>query len=155
MMDDWDTPFLTVAEGWYLATSAGAAFFGEQPGFAAGNSLHAIVLADDTLPQPRTLTPAERLERRCTAVRRGPYRQSGPPEEKSTRSRKKVVRKSLEHKKRSRFSGGSPKNGCVVFAFHCGRGVFHWFRWNYCTVTGFRYTPRKSNQPRGSRMAPR
>ena len=63
MMDDWNTPFLTVAEGWYLATSAGAAFFGEQPGFAAGNSLHAIVLADDTLPQPRTLTPAERLER--------------------------------------------------------------------------------------------
>ena len=63
MMDDWSTPFLTVAEGWYLATSAGAEFFGEQPGFAAGNSLHAIVLADDTLPQPRTLTPAERLER--------------------------------------------------------------------------------------------
>lgn len=31
MMDDWNTPFLTVAEGWYLATSAGAAFFGEQP----------------------------------------------------------------------------------------------------------------------------
>ena len=48
-----------------------------------------------------------------------------------------------------------PKNGCVVFAFHCGRGVFHWFRWNYCTVTGLGYTPRKSNQPRGSRMAPR
>ena len=45
MMDGWSTPFLTVAEGWYLATSAGAAFFGEQPG------------------QPRTLTPAERLER--------------------------------------------------------------------------------------------
>ena len=63
MMDDWSTPFLTVAEGWYLATSAGEEFFGEQPGFAAGNSLHAIVLADDTLPQPRTLTPAERLER--------------------------------------------------------------------------------------------
>ena len=63
MMDDWNTPFLTVAEGWYLATSAGEEFFGEQPGFAAGNSLHAIVLADDTLPQPRTLTPAERLER--------------------------------------------------------------------------------------------
>ena len=28
-----------------------------------GNSLHAMVLADDTLPQPRPLTPAERLER--------------------------------------------------------------------------------------------
>ncbi len=71
MMDDWSTPFLTVAEGWYLATSAGAEFFGEQPGFAAGNSLHAIVLADDTLPQPRTLTPAGGWNGRCTAVRRG------------------------------------------------------------------------------------
>ena len=38
MMDDWETPFLTVAEGWYLATSAGAAYFGEKPGFAAGES---------------------------------------------------------------------------------------------------------------------
>ena len=63
MMDDWQTPFLTVAEGWYLGTSAGAAYFGEKPGFAAGNPLHAMVLADNTLPQPRPLTPAERLER--------------------------------------------------------------------------------------------
>ena len=63
MMDDWQTPFLTVAEGWYLGTSAGAAYFGEKPGFAAGNPLHAMVLADNALPQPRFLTPAERLER--------------------------------------------------------------------------------------------
>ena len=63
MMDDWQTPFLTVAEGWYLGTSAGAAYFGEKPGFAAGNPLHAMVLADNALPQPRPLTPAERLER--------------------------------------------------------------------------------------------
>ena len=63
MMDDWQTPFLTVAEGWYLGTSAGAAYFGEKPGFAAGNPLHAMVLADDALSQPRPLTPAERLER--------------------------------------------------------------------------------------------
>ena len=61
--DNWETPFLTVPEGWYLGTSAGAAYFGEKPGFAAGNPLHAIVLADDALPQPRPLTPAERLER--------------------------------------------------------------------------------------------
>ena len=63
MMDGWKTPFLTVAESWYLATSGGAAYFGEKPGFAAGNPLHAMVLADDTLPAARPLTPAERLER--------------------------------------------------------------------------------------------
>ena len=68
MMDSKQTPFLTVPEGWYLGTSAGAAYFGEQPGFAAGNPLHAIVLADDTLPQPHPLTPAERLER-CVYLR--------------------------------------------------------------------------------------
>lgn len=61
--DNWETPFLTVPEGWYLGTSAGAAYFGEKPGFAVGNPLHAIVLADDALPQPHPLTPAERLER--------------------------------------------------------------------------------------------
>ena len=63
MQDGWETDFLTVAEGWYLGTSAGAAFFGEQPGFAPGNSLHAIVLDDGDLPQPHPLTPQERLER--------------------------------------------------------------------------------------------
>ena len=35
ILDNWEgTDFLTVPEGWYLGTSAGAAFFGEQPGFA-------------------------------------------------------------------------------------------------------------------------
>ena len=63
ILDGWDTDFLTVAEGWYLGTSAGAAFFGEQPGFAPGNSLHAIVLEDGTLPQPHPMTAQERLER--------------------------------------------------------------------------------------------
>ena len=63
ILDGWETDFLTVAEGWYLATSAGAAFFGEKPGFAPGNSLHAIVLEDGDLPQPHPLTAAERLER--------------------------------------------------------------------------------------------
>ena len=55
-------------EGWYLGTSAGAAFFGEAPGFAPGNPLHAMVVADDALPQPHPLTPAERLER-CVYLR--------------------------------------------------------------------------------------
>ena len=63
VLDNWETDFLTVPEGWYLATSAGAAYFAEQPGFAPGNHLHALVLADDDLPQPHPMTPQERLER--------------------------------------------------------------------------------------------
>ncbi len=63
VLDNWETDFLTVPEGWYLGTSAGAAYFGERPGFAPGNRLHALVLADDQLPQPHPLTPQERLER--------------------------------------------------------------------------------------------
>ena len=63
VLDRWQTDFLTVPEGWYLGTSAGAAYFGEKPGFAPGNLLHAMVVADDALPQPHPLTAAERLER--------------------------------------------------------------------------------------------
>lgn len=55
--------FLTVAEAFYLATSAGAAYFGAGPGFAAGDPLHALVLSDETLPPSRRLSSAERLER--------------------------------------------------------------------------------------------
>lgn len=69
MLDGWETEFLTVAEAWYLGTSAGAAFFGEKPGFAPGNPLHAMVLADEGLVQARPLTAAERLER-CIYRRR-------------------------------------------------------------------------------------
>ena len=54
---------LTVAEAWYLATSTGAEWFGEQPGFAPGNALHAMVLSDSALPHGKSLTPAQRLER--------------------------------------------------------------------------------------------
>ena len=63
ILDNWGTDFLTVAEGWYLATSAGAAVFGENPGFAPGNPLHAMVLSDDALPSGRELTGRERCER--------------------------------------------------------------------------------------------
>lgn len=63
MTDPTRPDFLTVAEAWYLGTSAGAAFFGDAPGFAPGNALHAIVLSDDDLPQSHPLSPAERLER--------------------------------------------------------------------------------------------
>ena len=68
MMDNKQTPFLTVPEGWFLGTSAGAAYFGEQPGFAPGNPLHAIVLADGELLQPHSLAPDKRLER-CVYLR--------------------------------------------------------------------------------------
>ncbi len=68
VLDNWETDFLTVPEGWYLGTSAGAAYFGEAPGFAPGNPLHAVVLSDDALPQPHPLTPKERLER-CVYLR--------------------------------------------------------------------------------------
>jgi len=74
VMDDWQTDFLTVAEGWYLGTSAGAAFFGEKPGFAPGNSLHAVVLDDSALPQPHPMTPEERLERCVYRRQRGAVR---------------------------------------------------------------------------------
>ena len=63
MTDPARPAFLTVPEGWYLATSAGAAYFGQRPGFAPGNALHALALADDQLPQPHPLTAQERLER--------------------------------------------------------------------------------------------
>ncbi len=64
ILDNWETEFLTVAEAWYLAVSAGASFFGAKPGFAPGEPLHALVLSDSGLPRPaRPMTPAERLER--------------------------------------------------------------------------------------------
>ena len=63
ILDGFGTDFLTVAEGYYLGTSAAAEFFGEKPGFAPGNPLHAIVLSDDRLAGVRQLSAAERFER--------------------------------------------------------------------------------------------
>ena len=63
ILDNWETDFLTVAEGWYLGTSAAAHFFGEKPGFAPGNRLHAMVLRDTDLHTPSHLDPKARLER--------------------------------------------------------------------------------------------
>ncbi len=74
MIDDWKTPFLTVKEGWYLGTSAGSAFFGEQPGFAKGNPLHALVLRDDTLLDPRKMSTEDRLERAVYRRQKGALR---------------------------------------------------------------------------------
>lgn len=63
MIDGWTTEFLTVPEAWYLGTSAPSLYFGDQPGFAPGNPLHALALADDHLPSPHPLTLPERLDR--------------------------------------------------------------------------------------------
>lgn len=68
IMDDFNTDFLTVSEGYYLGTSAAAEFFGEKPGFAPGNPFHAVVLADNELPSVRELTAQERFER-CIYLR--------------------------------------------------------------------------------------
>ncbi len=68
ILDGGETGLLNAAEAWYLATSAGAAFFGDAPGFAPGGALHALVLDDSRLLQPHPLTPEERLER-CLYVR--------------------------------------------------------------------------------------
>lgn len=56
--------FLTVGEAYYLATSAGARYFGDADGFATGNRLHAVVLDDSALPESaRPLSLKERFER--------------------------------------------------------------------------------------------
>ena len=56
--------FLSVGEAYYLATSAGARYFGDNDGFAPGNPLHAVVLNDASLPpSARALSVKERFER--------------------------------------------------------------------------------------------
>jgi len=54
---------LTLSEALYMATAAGAKFFGDAPGFSAGAPLHAVVLDDTGLPAARTLSVEQRLER--------------------------------------------------------------------------------------------
>lgn len=61
---DWTDEFLTVAEAFYLGTTAAGAFFGAKGGFATGDKLHAIVVNDERFPKPvRKLTVKERFER--------------------------------------------------------------------------------------------
>lgn len=56
--------FLTVAEGYYLGTTAGARFFGAGAGFRVGDPLHAIVVDENRFPEPvRPLSLRERFER--------------------------------------------------------------------------------------------
>lgn len=61
---DGAEPFLTVGEAYYLATSAGARYFGDADGFAPGNPLHALVIDDCSLPpSAKPLSVRERFER--------------------------------------------------------------------------------------------
>ena len=59
----WTTPFLSVAEGYYLGTTAGAAYFGAKPGFQKGDRLHAVVIDDREYPDTERLTLRERFDR--------------------------------------------------------------------------------------------
>ena len=62
--DDWQTDFLTVAEGYYLGTTSGHKYFGAGEGFAAGDKLHAIVVDDSDFSEAsHPLTVEERFER--------------------------------------------------------------------------------------------
>ena len=63
ILDKWDTGFLSVAEAFYLGTSAANKFFGEKPGFAKGNKLHCLVLDDSKLISGKKLSIKERFER--------------------------------------------------------------------------------------------
>ena len=63
ILDKWDTGFLSVAEAFYLGTSAANKFFDERPGFAKGNKLHCLVLDDSKLISGKKLSIKERFER--------------------------------------------------------------------------------------------
>ena len=63
IMDDWNTGFLTVAEAYYLGTSAANKFFNELPGLHKGNKLHCLVVDDSKLINARDLSVKERFER--------------------------------------------------------------------------------------------
>lgn len=63
IIDGPSTPFLTVSEAYYLATSATNEFFNELPGLAKGNKLNIIVLDDSELTTVKPLSIKERFER--------------------------------------------------------------------------------------------
>lgn len=57
-------PCLTVAEGYYLGSTAGHQYFGGGAGFEPGHSLHAIVVDDSSMPEPAgPLSLSQRFER--------------------------------------------------------------------------------------------
>lgn len=59
----WETPFLSVLEGYYLGTTAAAKYFGAKPGFQKGDKLHAVVIDDREYPDTYRLTLRERFDR--------------------------------------------------------------------------------------------
>ena len=59
----WTVPFLSVAEGYYLGTTAGALYFGAKPGFQKGDRLHAVVIDDRVYPDTGRLSLRERFDR--------------------------------------------------------------------------------------------
>lgn len=59
---NWQTPFITVAEAYYLGTTAGAKYFGAGDGFAVGDKLHAVVVDTQDLPNAEGLRVSERFE---------------------------------------------------------------------------------------------
>ena len=59
----WTVPFLSVAEGYYLGTTAGALYFGAKPGFQKGDRLHAVVIDDRVYPDTERLSLRERFDR--------------------------------------------------------------------------------------------
>ena len=64
MLDNWQSDFLTVEEGYYLGTTAGHRYFGAGEGFATGDKLHAIVINDWDFPETaKPLSVQQRFER--------------------------------------------------------------------------------------------
>ena len=63
MESGWKTDFLSVAEAFYLGTTAGSSYFGAKPGFGEGEPLHAVVIEEGRLPDADRLTLRERFER--------------------------------------------------------------------------------------------
>ena len=64
MLDNWQSDFLTVEEGYYLGTTAGHRYFGAGAGFAPGDKLHAIVINDWDFPETaKPLSVRQRFER--------------------------------------------------------------------------------------------
>ncbi len=63
MESGYTEDFLTVAEGYYLGTTAGHRYFGAGAGFCPGDALHAVVIDDSDFSALRSVSIRERFER--------------------------------------------------------------------------------------------
>ena len=63
MESGWTERFLTVEEGYYLATSSAATYFGAGKGFCKGDMLHAVVVDDSGFPANGDISTRERFKR--------------------------------------------------------------------------------------------